>query len=275
MDKFPRGVYTRRRSHTLLHRSGRIGSCARLHLAALFAHARTRDVATAVQYLDPAPTGGGSGGYLEILAPNRFVLDWIRDKYGDRIRGIVHAAAPERRIAVSVGVGSLEKRNDVAPTVATVTVVSPDGPAAEIEQSDTKRGSGLKADFTFETFVEGKSNQLARAASLKLLKIQGKDTTLCSSAGRRVGQDPPHACRRQSHSAATQGRPGGVPALRAFRRGHGQALQHNAINEFKRYYRSVDALLIDDIQFFAGKERSRKNFSIHSMHFSKVSSRSC
>lgn len=193
--------------------------------------------------------------HLEILAPNRFVLDWIRDKYGDRIRGIVDAAAPERGIAVSVGVGSVDRRE---PAVAApVVVVAP--PHNEV--ADPQRGSGLKLDFTFETFVEGKSNQLARAASLQVSENPGKAYNPLFICG-GVGLGKTHLMHAVGHQILQQRKTARVVYLHSerFVADMVKALQHNAINDFKKYYRSVDALLIDDIQFFAGKERSQEEF---------------
>ncbi len=195
--------------------------------------------------------------HLEILAPNRFVLDWIRDKYGDRIRGIVDAAAPERRIAVSVGVGSLDRR-EAAPAKPAPAVIASE---RRHDDADAKRGSGLKLDFTFDTFVEGKSNQLARAASLQVAENPGKGYNPLFICG-GVGLGKTHLMHAVGNLILQQRKSARVVYLHSerFVADMVKALQHNAINDFKRYYRSVDALLIDDIQFFAGKERSQEEF---------------
>jgi chromosomal replication initiator protein len=195
--------------------------------------------------------------HLEILAPNRFVLDWIRDKYGDRIRGIVDAAAPERRIAVSVGVGSLDRREE-APAKRAPAIIASD---RRQDDADAKRGSGLKNDFTFDTFVEGKSNQLARAASLQVAENPGKGYNPLFICG-GVGLGKTHLMHAVGNLILQQRKSARVVYLHSerFVADMVKALQHNAINDFKRYYRSVDALLIDDIQFFAGKERSQEEF---------------
>ena len=192
---------------------------------------------------------------LEILAPNRFVLDWIRDKYHARIQSILDGLSPSRAVPLSIGVGSLPLTGkNTAPSPRAITDLRGPEPGA-------KRSNGLKADFTFDAFVEGKSNQLARAASLQVSENAGKaynplficggvglgKTHLMHAVGNLILKNRPAAKVAYLHSER-------------FVADMVKALQHNAINDFKRFYRSVDALLIDDIQFFAGKERSQEEF---------------
>ena len=195
---------------------------------------------------------GGDG--VEILAPNRFVLDWIRDKYCSRIQSILDGLSPSREVPLSLGVGSLA--HPKAPVAETPRAREP--AAAE---PAAKRASGLTVDFTFETFVEGKSNQLARAASMQVAGNPGKaynplficggvglgKTHLMHAVGNLIIESKPSASVVYLHSER-------------FVADMVKALQNNLINDFKRFYRSVDALLIDDIQFFAGKERSQEEF---------------
>ena len=195
---------------------------------------------------------GGDG--VEILAPNRFVLDWIRDKYCSRIQSILDGLSPSREVPLSLGVGSLA--HPKAPVAETPRAREP--AAAE---PAAKRASGLTVDFTFETFVEGKSNQLARAASMQVAENPGKaynplficggvglgKTHLMHAVGDLIIESKPSASVVYLHSER-------------FVADMVKALQNNLINDFKRFYRSVDALLIDDIQFFAGKERSQEEF---------------
>jgi len=121
--------------------------------------------------------------------------------------------------------------------------------------------SNLNKTFTFESFIGGKSNQLARAASIQVGENPGGaynplfvyggvglgKTHLMHAVGNLILEHNPDARVIYLHSER-------------FVADMVRALQHNAINEFQRFYRSVDALLIDDIQFFAGKERSQEEF---------------
>ena len=133
----------------------------------------------------------------------------------------------------------------------------PPAPGAE----HRRQRSGLRPGFVFSSFVEGKSNQLARAASVQVagnpggaynpLFIYGGvglgKTHLMHAIGNTILENEPRANVVYLHSER-------------FVADMVTALQHNAINDFKRFYRSVDALLIDDIQFFARKERSQEEF---------------
>jgi len=128
------------------------------------------------------------------------------------------------------------------------------------EQRELPR-SNLNASFTFDSFVEGKSNQLARAASMQVAENPGEAYNPLFIYG-GVGLGKTHLMHAIGNLIVAN-RPGAQVAYlhsERFVADMVKALQHNAINEFKRYYRSVDALLIDDIQFFAGKERSQEEF---------------
>src|SRR6202008_3943638 len=122
-------------------------------------------------------------------------------------------------------------------------------------------GARLNADFTFESFVEGKSNQLAKAAALQVAENPGRAYNPLFLYG-GVGLGKTHLMHSIAHlikSNNTEARIAYVHSER-FVGDMVRALQHNSMNEFKTAYRSLDALLIDDIQFFAGKERSQEEF---------------
>jgi chromosomal replication initiator protein len=198
---------------------------------------------------------------LRLLAPNRFVLDWVRENLFDKIHQAVQdiAAAPTPRIALEVGTRrSTPPASTKPPEVETRFSRDTERPAA-------RRGSTgshtLNANFTFENFVEGKSNQLARAASTQVGENPGGAYNPLFIYG-GVGLGKTHLMHAVGNLILTSKPDARVVYLHSerFVADMVKALQHNAINEFKRYYRSVDALLIDDIQFFAGKERSQEEF---------------
>lgn len=187
---------------------------------------------------------------LRLLAPNRFVMDWVKDRFLPRISNLARELAEdrERRVLLEVGTGREELLTVVtAPPSGAVGVPTP--------------GSGLNPLYTFETFVEGKSNQFALAAARQVAENPGRaynplfiyggvglgKTHLMHSVGQMIRQRNPQARVAYVHSER-------------FVNDMVRALQHNAINEFKRQYRTLDALLIDDIQFFVGKERSQEEF---------------
>ena len=206
-----------------------------------------------------------TGEKITVLAPNRFVLDWIRDKYAERIHGIVGDIAGASSLELSFTVGSkapAATRNVVEQERSIpISQVSPVTPAEGSETRKAAIRSGLKKDFTFETFVEGKSNQLARAASLQVAENPGKGYNPLFICG-GVGLGKTHLMHAVGN-LLTQGR-GSAKVVylhsERFVADMVKALQHNAMNDFKKFYRSADALLIDDIQFFAGKERSQEEF---------------
>jgi chromosomal replication initiator protein len=213
------------------------------------------------------------GAILHLLAPNRFVLDWIRDKYLDVIQAILQdqsdGAAPMPEVRLSVG-SAMAPAADPIPRQEATRPVEPRGPAGPPATAGRATASTadrpivsrtLNPQYTFDTFVEGKSNQLARAASIQVAGNPGQAYNPLFICG-GVGLGKTHLMHAVGHAIGSA-KPGAkVVYLRSeqFVADMVKALQHNAINEFKRYYRSVDALLIDDIQFFAGKERSQEEF---------------
>ncbi len=245
------------------------------------------------------------GDELHIFAPNRFVLDWVNDKYINRILELMAERNNGEVPPIALQIGSKGKARTNfssaasttrAPTSSIAAVDAPapiaqsTAPRAEPAQqqplanpapihnvapapsnSTNDRGvpakgaikhvSALNRSFTFDSFVEGKSNQLARAAAWQVadnpkhgynpLFLYGGvglgKTHLMHAVGNHLLQKNPNAKVIYLHSER-------------FVADMVRALQNNAINEFKNYYRSVDALLIDDIQFFAKKERSQEEF---------------
>ena len=191
-------------------------------------------------------------GGLRLLAPNRFVIDWVQQHLLGRIREILDREADGMSgFAVRLEVGS--RSAAVAPPAIAAGRPKRAAPAV--------LGARINPDFTFETFVEGKSNQLGRAAAIQVAENPGKaynplfiyggvglgKTHLMHGIGNRIRQRNPDARIAYVHSER-------------FVSDMVRALQTNAINEFKQAYRTLDALLIDDIQFFAGKERSQEEF---------------
>jgi chromosomal replication initiator protein len=190
---------------------------------------------------------------LKLLAPNRFVLDWINEKYLDKISLLLEKVLNGNNCTLSIEVGSNSReiiKPDKAPSVESQKIKNP------------KRFSNyLNSQFTFDSFVEGKSNQLARAASMQAAENPGGAYNPLFIYG-GVGLGKTHLMHSIGHSILGQKSGANIAYLHSerFVADMVRALQHNAINEFKRYYRSLDALLIDDIQFFAGKERSQEEF---------------
>ena len=192
------------------------------------------------------------GGVLRLLAPNRFVVDWLQEHYIERILEIVDDTGTSAEVVVEVG--------SRQPVITAAAVSAPRPPPAR-QAGPTPPESRLSPSFTFETFVEGKSNQLARAAATQIAENPGKSYNPLFIYG-GVGLGKTHLMHAVGN-AMLERKPAAKVAYVHSERFVGdmvRGLQHNTISEFKRAYRSLDALLIDDIQFFAGKERSQEEF---------------
>ncbi|HIF51190.1 MAG TPA: chromosomal replication initiator protein DnaA [Thiotrichaceae bacterium] len=202
-------------------------------------------------------------GSVCLLAPNRFVLDWVSEKYLSRMEEIISNDSVEtEKTSLKMEIGSKSSNAKTKQDMATENyAVSAKAEKEKILSKQVKHSSNLNSSFTFSSFVEGNSNQLARAASMQVAKNPGSaynplfiyggvglgKTHLMHAVGAAILERKPSANIAYLHSER-------------FVADMVRALQHNAINEFKRYYRNLDALLIDDIQFFAKKERSQEEF---------------
>lgn len=196
---------------------------------------------------------------ITLLAPNKFVREWINEQLLERIEKIALSVGNGSRLGIQVKVGTRQKIDNekAAPPVA-------DKNAAFRRRSDKGPAgfnSNLNRDFSFEAFVEGKSNQLARAASMQVAENAGGAYNPLFIYG-GVGLGKTHLMQAIGNLIMASNPDARVVYLHSerFVQDMVKALQHNAINEFKKFYRSVNALLIDDIQFFAGKERSQEEF---------------
>jgi chromosomal replication initiator protein len=249
-------------------------------------------------WIRPLQAEDSEANELRLLAPNRFVRDWVSDKYAKRISELMRELAPSKPPKVSLTVGSRRPAapapqprdlgNPVsaspAPRASAAVHTPPRGDIADEREIDQlreegsgsdrrsnerqvqvegglKHTSGLNPNFTFDTFVEGKSNQLARAASRQVSENPGGAYNPLFLYG-GVGLGKTHLMHAVGNGLALRRENARVVYLHSerFVADMVKALQLNAINDFKRFYRSVDALLIDDIQFFAGKERSQEEF---------------
>ncbi|WP_416886835.1 chromosomal replication initiator protein DnaA [Marinospirillum sp.] len=254
-------------------------------------------VATWIRPLQPVI----EGRVLTLLAPNQFVKRWVAEKYLSRIQEVMRELSGASIQQVQLGVGSRQVAaakvttpapslptparqksaladyghtlTDLAGEIGTGIETSAEEAPTEVIKADKKpraqvqveggikHPSTLNPMHTFDTLVEGKSNQLARAASFQVAENPGGAYNPLFIYG-GVGLGKTHLMHAVGNQILKQNPNAKVVYLNSerFVQDMVKALQLNAINEFKRYYRSLDALLIDDIQFFIGKERSQEEF---------------
>lgn len=194
-------------------------------------------------------------GDLELVAPNRPVMETVRAQYLATISAVWSEVVDLESPRVVVRMGSTDKAaesGDAEPTSA--------APAPSQDQP-TQVGSRLDPRYTFERFVEGKSNQIARAAAQKVAESPGASyNPLLIYGGTGLGKTHlMHSVGNRMMASGPVAKVVYIPAER-FVNDMVMAVRHNRMDQFKVFYRNVDALLIDDIHFFAGKERSQEEF---------------
>jgi chromosomal replication initiator protein len=208
---------------------------------------------------------------LTLLAPNRFVLDWVKQNFRDKIETILLEVSRDDDFNLQLEIGT--QSNAIKPQTPVNNVraepamqqrpetVTDFGIPAKPAKTRQFIDHNLNPAFTFESFVEGKSNQLAKAASQQVAENPGDAYNPLFLYG-GVGLGKTHLMHAIGNMMLKNNPDAKVVYLHYERFvGHMiKALQHNAIDAFKQYYRSLDCMLIDDIQFFAGKERSQEEF---------------
>jgi chromosomal replication initiator protein len=211
---------------------------------------------------------------IYLFAPNRFVKDWVSDRYLDRIQSF-YSQHVGGTFHVSVRVGSSTGGDRPIPKLASAAKPEKNGLENKAHQSPAqiqdrepavvegsiKHSNRLNFDFRFGNFVEGKSNQLARAAAQRVSEKPGSEYNPLFLYG-DTGLGKTHLMHAVGNQIRSQNSKAKIIYVHSerFVADMVKALQLNAIADFKRVYRNVDALLIDDIQFFAGKEKSQEEF---------------
>ncbi|MEW6765928.1 MAG: chromosomal replication initiator protein DnaA [Pseudomonadota bacterium] len=202
-------------------------------------------------------------GHLRLLAPNRFVQDWVRQNFLARIEDLARGASRNDGFSVSLEIGSSPRPRPASPPVASPPAARPstDRPLVRDATRDEAPSHNLNPGFTFNSFVGGKSNQLARAAAVQVADNPGSGYNPLFIYG-GVGLGKTHLMHAIGNQVLSHNPNARVLYLHSERYVQDmiRAIQHNAINEFKQFYRSLNLLLIDDIQFFAGKDRSQEEF---------------
>ncbi|MDF0604517.1 chromosomal replication initiator protein DnaA [Neisseriaceae bacterium TC5R-5] len=213
---------------------------------------------------------------VALFAPNRFIMQFIKDRFMGRIEELAAEMIGESPVELRLGKPAAKPVSNTSMTgMNTETKIpsthnpnSTSNAPSQAKQAAVKAIGGshestrLNPSFTFETLVTGKGNQLARAAAMQIAENPGDQaynplfvyggvglgkTHLIQAIGNHVFQKNPQAKVRYIHAERYV-----ADIMRAY--------QHKAFDEFKRYYHSLDLLLIDDIQFFAGKNRTQEEF---------------
>lgn len=208
-------------------------------------------------------------GKLRIAAPNRFKLDWVKAQFANRISELANQYWDDEVEVQFV----LDPRGGKKPAATAPRNNGSDGEAstanveivqetvAAPEASPRRDLSRINVELTFDSFVTGKANQLARAAAIQVANNPGVSynplflyggvglgkTHLIHAIGNQILVDNPNAKIRYIHAEQ-------------YVRDVVTAYQRKGFDEFKRYYHSLDLLLIDDIQFFGGKSRTQEEF---------------
>ncbi|MEW5838887.1 MAG: chromosomal replication initiator protein DnaA [Pseudomonadota bacterium] len=198
---------------------------------------------------------------LKLLAPNRFVQDWVKQNFLKKIEPLAKKISENSNLSVTLEIGSAQK-----PKTSSTNITSQDiKKTKSIQNIKTEPPErfehGLNSNFTFETYVSGKSNEIARAAAMQVSQNPGANynplfiyggvglgkTHLMHAIGNRILENNDQARILYLHSER-------------YMQDMVRSIKENSVNGFKQFYRSLNVLLIDDIQFFAGKDRTQEEF---------------
>ena len=178
------------------------------------------------------------GDALKLYAPNKFMKEEVEKNFLDKIADVLNQLTGNALISLDVS--------------------SPVKTTEKVRAVPSGFVSNLNSDMTFESFVEGKSNQLAKAACLSVVNEPGAFNPLYIYGG--VGLGKTHLLHSIGNKLSNENKKVVYLHSEKFVQNMVTALRNNQIEEFKKFYRNLDVLLLDDIQFFAGKERSQEEF---------------
>ncbi|HUW36039.1 MAG TPA: chromosomal replication initiator protein DnaA [Rhodocyclaceae bacterium] len=207
---------------------------------------------------DDAEGSGACPTSLRLIAPNRFVLQWVRERYLEQIETLSRQFFPEP-VSISLGLGDAPPAAAQRPAESAPANGGARAAPAAVDNAYEK--ARLNPDFTFDTLVTGRANDLARAAAQQVALNPGTSynplfvyggvglgkTHLIHALGNEVWRHNPNLVIRYVHAEDYVS-----DVVRAY--------QQKSFDVFKRYYRSLDLLLVDDIQFFINKARTQEEF---------------
>lgn len=211
------------------------------------------------------------GTYLYLIAPNHFISNWVNDKYFNLISECLLNEIELKDYSLKIIYGSLPENQDNSGSVKrsqsrasvlkksqnVIAEVKYENSDKKIFKDKHKFVSGLNPKYTFSRFVCGQSNQLAHAAAVKVSKDPGLNNPLFIYGG--VGLGKTHLMHAVGHALKAENKD--IKVLHVYSSDFAQkmsnAVRLKSMNEFKQYYRSVDVLLLDDVQFFAGTGKDK------------------
>jgi chromosomal replication initiator protein len=212
-----------------------------------------------------------NGNELRLVAPNRFVLQWVKDRFNKKIEQFARELQLND-IQIDFVIANIEAEQEDKASEKLSTKIQTElskmaansldaNPASKKTVEATKVVSGLNSAFNFDNYVTGRANQLARAAAIQVAENPGAaynplfiyggvglgKTHLLQAIGNELKKHKPDAKIRYLHAERYVS-----DVVKAY--------ENKAFDEFKRQYHSLDLLLIDDIQFFAKKTRTQEEF---------------
>jgi len=205
---------------------------------------------------------------LILVAPNRFVLQWVKENFLSRIEQMAESHFSriiqfQLTLADPVGAKTtdLTSKNDTAHFASSSVTPPLAQPAPKEKNLIRLNASRLNPSFTFDNFVTGKANQLARAAAIQVAECPGVAYNPLFIYG-GVGLGKTHLIQAIGNLVLKHNNQAKIRYIHAeqYVSDVVRAYQHKAFDEFKRYYHSLDLLLVDDIQFFGGKNRTQEEF---------------
>jgi chromosomal replication initiator protein len=211
---------------------------------------RIRSVVSPQSYeawVRPIQAGPMTGEALALIVPNQFVVEWLRERYMNLLTDEVRRISGNQRMAIVFQVSD--------PNPSTIP------PPPQMKVKERRQGSRLSSRYTFETFVVGSGNQFAHAASRKVAEQPGSAYNPLFLYG-GVGLGKTHLLNAVGNYIVTQSTETRVCYISAeqFTNEVINSIRYDKMAEFRNRYRNVDVLLIDDIQFISGKERTQEEF---------------
>jgi len=211
-------------------------------------------------WIRPLAASGEASSELQLVAPNRFVLQWVKDRFLGRIETML-AAQSGKSMRVVLALPESGERQEAPVRSGSVKQPLPAAPKPAVDRNKPGERSSFIAEFSFENFVPGKANQLARAAAVQVAENPGTSyNPLFVYGGSGLGKT--HLLHAIGNHVAARQKGAKARYLHAnqYITDVVRAYQQRSFDAFKRYYHSLDLLLIDDIQFFTGKDRTQEEF---------------